>query len=152
MSSMFDQWSLYARVVESGAIAHRDVSAAVREFLGDMDRPCRVLDLGCGDGWMARECLKSSQVSRYVGIDTFGRRHRPSGACPPRGSELDEARIDLFCEDVFTALPTLPSGEFDLVLRQLSVCTTSPSPRNSLFYARSDGCSLRREASSGPIW
>jgi len=75
-----------------------------------------VLDLGCGDGWMARECLKSSRVSRYVGIDTSADAIARVRACPPAGSEPDNARIDLFCEDVFTALPALPAGEFDLVL------------------------------------
>jgi len=116
MSNMFDQWSLYSRIIANNYMRHRDLSVVVRGFLAGLDRSCRVLDLGCGDGWMARECLKNTQVRRYVGIDTSADAIARVRACPPAGSEPDNARIDLSCEDVFTALHALPAGEFDLVL------------------------------------
>jgi ubiquinone/menaquinone biosynthesis C-methylase UbiE len=115
-NTMFDEWDLYARILANNYMRHRDISAVVREHLAGMDRSCRVLDLGCGDGWMARECLKSTQVRHYVGIDTSADAIARVRACPPAGSDPDNARIDLYCEDVLTALPALPAGEFDLVL------------------------------------
>jgi SAM-dependent methyltransferase len=116
MSNMFDQWSLYARILASNYMRHRDLSVVVREFLAGLGRSCRVVDLGCGDGWMASECLKTTRVIRYVGIDTSSDAIARVRACPPAGSDPDNARIDLYCEDVFTALAALPAGEFDLVL------------------------------------
>jgi SAM-dependent methyltransferase len=116
MSNMFDEWSLYSRILESNHMRHHDISAEVRQFLAELGRYCRVLDLGCGDGWMARECLKGTRVLRYVGIDTSADAIARVRACPPGRSQPDHARIDLICEDVLTALPALPDGEFDLVL------------------------------------
>ncbi len=115
-NSMFDEWGLYARIIASNCMRHRDLSEVVREFLAGSDRTCRVLDLGCGDGWMARECLKSSRVSRYLGIDTSADAIARVRACPPAGSDPLNARIELTCDDVFTALPALAAGDFDLVL------------------------------------
>ncbi len=115
-NTMFDEWGLYARILANNYMRHRDIAAGVREHLAVLDRSCRVLDLGCGDGWMARECLKNTQVRRYVGIDTSADAIARARACPPAGSHPDKARIDLCCEDVCTALPALPGGEFDLVL------------------------------------
>ncbi len=116
MSNMFDQWSLYSRILANNYMRHRDLSVVLREFLAGLARSCRVVDLGCGDGWMARECLKSTRVLRYVGIDTSADAIARVRACPPAGTNPDNARIDLCCDDVFIALPALPAGEFDLVL------------------------------------
>jgi len=151
MSNMFDQWSLYSRILANNYMRHRDLSVVVREFLAGLARSCRVVDLGCGDGWMARECLKSTRVLRYVGIDTSADAIARVRACPPAGSEPDNARIDLSCEDVFTALHALPAGEFDLVLSSYCLHHFS-QPQNRMFCARSGGCTLRRGASSGPTW
>jgi len=116
MSNMFDQWSLYSRIIANNYMRHRDLSAVVREYLAGMDRSCRVVDLGCGDGWMAHECLKNTQIRRYVGIDTSADAIVHARARPPAGSDPDSARIDLLCEDVIAALPGFPAGGFDLVL------------------------------------
>jgi SAM-dependent methyltransferase len=133
MSNIFDQWNLYARILESNYMRHRDVSAAVREFLGDMDRPCRVLDLGCGNAWMARECLSNNRVQRYVGIDTSADAIVHAQAFPPAGSDPDTALIDLLCEDVITALPALAAGEFNLVLSSYCLHHFSQSEKQDVL-------------------
>ncbi len=115
-NTMFDEWCLYSRILENNYMRQRDIAAVVREHLAGVGRACRVLDLGCDDGWMARECLQNTQVGRYMGIDTSADAIARARARPPAGSDPDKARIDLCREDVYTALPALPGGEFDLVL------------------------------------
>jgi len=115
-NTMFDEWNLYARILANNYMRHRDIAAVVREHLAVLDRSCRVLDLGCGDGWMARECLRNTRVLRFVGVDSSADAIARAQACPPAGCEPDNAGLDLHCEDVVTALPALPAGEFDLVL------------------------------------
>ncbi len=116
MSNLFDEWSLYSSIIANNYMRHRDLSMVIREFLAERNHTCRVVDLGCGDGWMARECLRGTRVARYVGIDTSADAIGRVRASSPAGLDPDSAQIDLHCDDVLTALPELPGGQFDLVL------------------------------------
>ena len=116
MSDLFDEWGLFSRIIANNYMRHCDLSMVIRDFLARRVRPCRVADLGCGDGWMARECLRSSRVLRYVGIDTSADALTRVRGCPPPGSDPENVQIDLCRDDVLTSLPSLPDGEFDLVL------------------------------------
>ncbi len=117
MSNLFDEWSLYSRIIANNYMRHRDLSAVARQYLAGMGRSCLVVDLGCGDGSIARECLRYTRVARYVGIDTSADAISRLRACSPPGSDPDSTQVDLCCDDVLTALPALPDGRFDLVLR-----------------------------------
>ncbi len=147
-NTMFDEWSLYARVIANNYMRHRDIAAVVRELLAGLDRSCRVLDLGCGDGWMAGECLRSTRVRRFVGIDSSADAIARARACPPAGCESDGAELDLHCEDVVTALPALPAGEFDLVLSSYCLHHFSQPQKREIL------CQIRRvlTADGSFIW
>ena len=70
MSNLFDEWSLYSSIIANNYMRNRDLSTVIREFLAERNHSCRVVDLGCGDGWMAPRVPPGTRVPRYVGIDT----------------------------------------------------------------------------------
>ncbi len=148
MSNLFDEWSLYSRIVANNYMRHRDLSAAALEYLAGVTGPTIVVDLGCGDGSMARGCLGNTRVLRYVGIDTSADAIARACASSPPGSDPDHAQVDFRCEDLLTALPALPGGEFDLVLS--SYCLHHLSQTQKQYVLLQIGRVLRPEGTF--IW
>ena len=116
MHELFDEWSLYSRILANDYMRHAAVSAVVQNALAGRPQPVRVLDLGCGDGWMGRACFKGSRVSFYLGIDTSADALDRLERRAEIGLAHGEARVQLRCEDIRTAMIGLPDHEFDVVL------------------------------------
>lgn len=74
--------------------------------------PLRVLDVGCGNGRLARFLAQHTSIAHYVGVDASEPLLERVRADPPTAE-----RIELRCDD-FVAKPpdeALPKGRFDLV-------------------------------------
>ena len=132
MNNIFDEWSLYSRILLHDYMWHQAISAKVANSLAEQVAPLRVLDLGCGDGWMAYECLKASPVSLYVGIDTSADALARLQSRPGIGSELGGGQMDLVCEDVRTALSRQPDAAFNMVLASYCLHHFSQAEKQAL--------------------
>jgi ubiquinone/menaquinone biosynthesis C-methylase UbiE len=66
---LFRNWDAYSMIIDRNWMMHQEIQLSVADSLRTVLRPQRVLDLGCGDGWMARRCLSGQSVRHYVGID-----------------------------------------------------------------------------------
>ncbi|MCO6044950.1 class I SAM-dependent methyltransferase [Aeoliella sp. ICT_H6.2] len=66
---IFAAWSLYESVIAQNYMRHAELIEAVAPHAAQHPSPLRVLDLGCGDGYMAEEALKGAQVESYLGVD-----------------------------------------------------------------------------------
>ena len=65
-----EQWATYRKLVESDCLAHRAVSAILRETLNDaFTSPFCFLDIACGDASIMKAALRGTQVRHYHGID-----------------------------------------------------------------------------------
>jgi SAM-dependent methyltransferase len=82
---LFRDWDLYARIVHHNWMRHREVSDCVAERLAPLDRPLRVLDLGCGDGQLSRRGLRSSWLAAYTGVDLSAGALETLRQAPPSG-------------------------------------------------------------------
>lgn len=65
----FEDWTLYEKIIALNYMRHREVAEAVRWLTSQLCHPLHVLDLGCGDGWMATHGLGGSNVVSYLGVD-----------------------------------------------------------------------------------
>src|SRR4051794_26031761 len=99
MDAIFDQWDLYARIVAGDYMRHAELISRLRGMLPRDGRPLRVLDLGCGDGSLARRSLADVPVGRYVGIDLSADAVARARAHPPTGSGAGQAEVVLLCDD-----------------------------------------------------
>ncbi|WP_425397652.1 class I SAM-dependent methyltransferase [Aeoliella sp.] len=66
---IFEGWSLYDCVVNNNYMLHEELIEAVAPHAARYGEPLRVLDLGCGDGYMAAGVLKGANVESYRGVD-----------------------------------------------------------------------------------
>lgn len=68
--AFFDQWATFRKTVVSNCFCHREVYAALRQFLNSHHaRAFTLVDLGCGDAATMTFALEDTYVSNYCGVD-----------------------------------------------------------------------------------
>lgn len=69
VADFFSSWENYRAVIDSNAMEHRQIYAAIHRVLLERRRPFTLLDLGCGDAAGIGPALVGTTVRRYVGVD-----------------------------------------------------------------------------------
>lgn len=68
--AFFESWKLYDTVIRHNYMCHQQIIATLRLVLRDVEnRPLRVLELGCGDAWVASEVFGADHDLEYHGLD-----------------------------------------------------------------------------------
>lgn len=111
---IFNSWDLYDNIVRNNWMRHEQMAQFIRNATAGA-KLC-VLDLGCGDGAMARSGLLDCQVEKYVGIDlsqdALQHLQRSQGLGPAP---------EVIHGDIAASIAGLPSKSFDLVLASYSL-------------------------------
>ena len=133
---LFRDWDLYSRIVHHNWMRHVEVSDCVAERLAVLDRPLRVMDLGCGDGQLSRRGLRSTRLAAYTGVDLSAGALETLRQSPPTG-RASTAAVDTRQADLRVAAAELPAGEFDVVLANYSLHHLAPrEKRETLAHIR----------------
>jgi ubiquinone/menaquinone biosynthesis C-methylase UbiE len=69
VKEVFEQWAMYDAVVQADYMRHAELVAVLAEWARKNDRPLRIVDLGCGDAWLATHAFRNAQVEQYRGVD-----------------------------------------------------------------------------------
>jgi ubiquinone/menaquinone biosynthesis C-methylase UbiE len=69
VKEVFEQWAMYDAVVQADYMRHAELVAAIAEWARKNDQLLRIVDLGCGDAWLATHAFRDAQVERYRGVD-----------------------------------------------------------------------------------
>lgn len=69
VQAIFERWTLYEKVIRLNYMRHQEMIRVIQQAVRQLDQPLRVLDLGCGDGWMASQGLSEGSIDHYLGID-----------------------------------------------------------------------------------
>ncbi|MGI9470882.1 MAG: class I SAM-dependent methyltransferase [Rubripirellula sp.] len=117
VQAIFERWSLYEKVIRLNYMCHQQMIQVIQGAVEQIDGPLRVLDLGCGDGWMASQGLKNGSLETYHGIDlsesalAVARQH-----LEPLGGSLNLHRGNFleFLDDEFTPTPNLILASYSL--------------------------------------
>lgn len=101
---------------------HREFIDGIDSFVKVRSEPAKVLDLGCGDGYLAANAFRGLSIRSYVGVDLsrdalerlqargpFGHPYRSVG-CP-----------EILCCDIRSALDSFASASVDTVLASFSL-------------------------------
>ena len=125
---IFNSWDLYGNIVRNNWMRHEQMSQFIQN--ATEGRKLHVLDLGCGDGAMARNGLLGRSIEKYVGVDLSqdALDHLQRAA----GLGLDPQVI---LGDIRESIQRLASQSFDLVLASYSLH----------HYQRDDKESILRE-------
>lgn len=118
---IFRSWGLYGAIYQQNYMRHREIVAASRSVVARFQRPVDVLDLGCGDGQLARESLTQLPVASYVGVDLSEGALAELRKSPPRGNAEPPAEVSCDCRDLREALRSRGSASCDLVLASYSL-------------------------------
>jgi SAM-dependent methyltransferase len=70
-SNFFDEWAIYAHVLEQNYMYHDEIYRDVQQVFADRyrNRPFALLDLGCGSAGHLVRALQGRSVARYIGYD-----------------------------------------------------------------------------------
>lgn len=112
---IFREWDLYDRIGHADLMRHQRIAAGLRPLLGVMSGPLRVLDLGCGNGWMAHLVLAECDVSEFVGVDLSPSAIDRLARSPMPGIRPERVRRELIRGDIASQVSRLPNAGFDVV-------------------------------------
>jgi hypothetical protein len=63
------QWATYQKLVDTDALAHKEVGAILHQALAAIPEPFAFVDIACGDAGQMRAALAGTKVDHYHGID-----------------------------------------------------------------------------------
>src|SRR6478735_2718776 len=69
VKEVFEQWAMYAAVVEADYMYHAELVTTLAAWAQKQKQPLRIIDLGCGDAWLATHAFKNANVASYHGVD-----------------------------------------------------------------------------------
>ncbi len=60
---------MYNAVVEADYMHHAELVATLASWAQHQSQPLRIVDLGCGDAWLATHAFRDANVASYRGVD-----------------------------------------------------------------------------------
>lgn len=135
---IFREWDLYDRIGHADFMRHQSIAAALRSRLKARRGPLNVLDLGCGNGWMAHLVFGESDVAKFVGVDLSQSALDRLAPRPGPGVRPELVERQLICGDIATQTSRLPSAGFDVAHASYALhhLTTDTKPTSLRHIAR----------------
>jgi ubiquinone/menaquinone biosynthesis C-methylase UbiE len=69
VKEVFEQWAMYDAVVQADYMRHAELVTALAAWARKFGKPLRIVDLGCGDAWLATHAFRDANVEQYHGVD-----------------------------------------------------------------------------------
>ena len=69
VKEVFEQWAMYDAVVQADYMHHNELAATLADWARKQTEPLRIVDLGCGDAWLATHAFREANVAQYRGVD-----------------------------------------------------------------------------------
>ncbi len=69
VKEVFDAWAMYQAVVDADYMYHAELVATLATWAQKQPEPLRIIDLGCGNSWLATHAFAKANVASYNGVD-----------------------------------------------------------------------------------
>ena len=69
VKEVFEQWAMYDAVIQADYMKHAELVATLADWARKQAKALRVVDLGCGDAWLATHAFRNANVESYHGVD-----------------------------------------------------------------------------------
>jgi ubiquinone/menaquinone biosynthesis C-methylase UbiE len=112
----FEDWSLYETVIRHDYMRHKELAYSLGEIAGAIGS-LTIVDLGCGDAWLASQAFGKFHPERYSAVDLSG--SAVERARVHVASWGDRVRIT--CGNLAEFLTSVPSQSANLVLASNSL-------------------------------
>ncbi len=117
VKEVFEQWAMYEAVVQAGYMRHAELVATLADWAQKQPDPLRIVDLGCGDAWLATHAFRDANVAEYRGIDV-------SDSAVERAREhvaIWPGRADVAAGNLADFLRHVPAASANVVLASYSL-------------------------------
>ncbi|MCC7086821.1 MAG: class I SAM-dependent methyltransferase [Pirellulales bacterium] len=113
----FENWSLYEAVIHHNYMCHSELVDELKTIAATVcDKLC-VVDLGCGDSWLATRAFRDIPIERYLAVDL-------SESAVARGRAKVAfwgPRAELSCGDLAQFAADLPDASANFILASNSL-------------------------------
>jgi ubiquinone/menaquinone biosynthesis C-methylase UbiE len=113
----FEQWAMYDAVIQGDYMKHAELVATLADWARKQSVPLRIIDLGCGDAWLATHAFRNANVQSYHGVDVSDsavERARHNTAIWPGRAEVTAGNLADF-------LHSQPDGSANVLLASYSI-------------------------------
>ena len=124
------QWATYQKLVDSGALSHKEVGGILHRALMALPEPFAFLDIACGDAGQMPQALAGTKVRHYHGIDLA----EPALELAAKNLAGVPFEVDLDHRDFVTALTSRPEPT-DVAWCGLSIHHLSTDGKRDLLTA-----------------
>jgi|694.fasta_scaffold00201_68 SAM-dependent methyltransferase len=129
---LFRNWDAYSTIIDRNWMMHQEIQSGVADRLRMLLRPLRVLDLGCGNGWMARQCLAGRSISHYVGVDLSDHAIEQARQMAGVTGWLEGAKADWVVGRMESEVERMGDCCFDVVLTHYALHHLAASRKRSM--------------------
>jgi ubiquinone/menaquinone biosynthesis C-methylase UbiE len=143
---LFRNWDAYSTIIDRNWMMHREIQLGIEDHLRTLHRPLRVLDLGCGNGWMARQCLLGRSVSHYVGIDLSDHAIEQARQVARETEWPEGGKADWLVGRMESEVERLADASFDVVFTHYALHHLATSQKPSMVKQ------LARKLVPGGLW
>jgi len=129
VKAVFEQQSMYDTVVRADYMQHTELAAALAAWVRTRTVPLRIIDLGCGDAWLATHSFRDANVESYRAVDVADAsidRARKNTAIWPNRTEITTGNLADFIHNV-------PNASANVVLASYSVHHLSADGKAALI-------------------
>lgn len=120
---LFQQFDLYSRIIMANWMRHREFLDGVESLLRRVtSAPLRILDLGCGDGYLAAIAFRNRKILSYAAVDLSRDALDRLLARGPIGLQHQSMTVpEIHCCDIQSALDALAPASSDIILASYSL-------------------------------
>ncbi len=125
----FDAWSMYQAVVNADYMYHAEIMSALSVWAVKQAEPLRIIDLGCGDSWLATTAFKDANVASYRGVDVSD-----ASTLAQANVSIWSGRAEVVAGNLADFLHTAPDNSANVVLGSYSIHHFSTDAKINIIH------------------
>jgi ubiquinone/menaquinone biosynthesis C-methylase UbiE len=129
VKEVFEQRSMYDAVVQANYMAHAELVAGLAKWAKLQTAPLRIVDLGCGDSWLATHGFRDANVASYHGVDVSESSVEQASA----NTAIWPGRAEVVAGNLADFLHSQPDASANVVLASYSIHHFSTAAKVALI-------------------
>jgi ubiquinone/menaquinone biosynthesis C-methylase UbiE len=117
VKEVFDAWAMYQAVVEADYMHHAEIVAKLADWAQKQTEPLRIIDLGCGNSWLATHAFAKANVASYHGVDVSD----SASALAQENIAIWPGRAEVVAGNLADFLRHVPNASANIVLASYSI-------------------------------
>ena len=117
VKEVFDGWAMYQAVVDADYMHHAEIVVTLAAWAQKQKDPLRIIDLGCGNSWLATHAFAGANVASYRGVDVSD----SASALAQTNIAIWPGRAEVVAGNLADFLRVQPSASATVILASYSI-------------------------------